>query len=462
MATLQEELEARHKLDAMLADFERQARTDTSNPGEIFRGVLNSTPGLRQQYERAVQDGHLIGIEAETDPRFNGSYDGDSRKMRLSVEQLNEAAPPRTRDEIKEAVSFIRYTAGHEIDHALTREENERLAGRLRAQVAAIANGPSPHDFTGPVKEFNEGSREREARAEIAGFNTVAAQLKRDNPRATLADLYERDGGASNYMESDGNGMEPANVRMKPGFHIKPDLQLDTGKSLEAMAKTFYDDNKGYPARNIDWAFGEIYRQEAIAQAARPGRAFPEIRINVEALGAEVSLPPDFKDTSRAPQDKTAPPAERPAAPGADDSTNQDHKLLEKIRGSVRDLEQSMGKPWDDQSERMSASALSLAVGSKFGPGDDVKVALNRPTDQNAAGEVLFVYREGRGASPDPTANYAHMPVSQALSVPASERYEQAQGMRETQAVEQRQAQEMAQQAQRVDGQSQSGPRIQL
>ncbi|MGO1071921.1 XVIPCD domain-containing protein [Lysobacter sp. CA199] len=127
----------------------------------------------------------------------------------------------------------------------------------------------------------------------------------------------------------------------------------------------------------------------------------------------------------------------------------------------MRGLEQGVGKPWDDQSERMSASALSMAVAGKFGPGDDVKVALNRPTEQNAAGELLFVYREGRGASPDPAANYAHMPVSQALLTPAPERYEQAQAMRETQAVEQRLAQETAQQTQGMDGQSQGGPRMQ-
>lgn len=460
MATVQDELEARRKLDIMLADFERQTRTDTTSPGEIFRGVINSTPGLREQYDRAIKDGHLVGIEAETDPRFNGSYDGDSRKMRLSVGQLNEADPSNDPRDVRDAVNFIRYTAGHEIDHALHREENARLAERFRAQVAAIADRPSPHDFTGPVKEFNEGARVSEARAEIAGFNTVAAQLRHENPKATVAELYEVDGGVSNYMDSDDE--TPPHITMNHGLHIKPDLQLDAARSLETMAKTFYDDHKGYPARNIDWAFGEIYRQEAIAQAAHPGRPFPEIRINVEALGAEVTLPPDFKDTSHVPQDKPAPPADRPGTPGADHPGNPDHKLLEKIRDGVRGLEQSFGKSWDDQSERMSASALSMAVAGKFGPGDEVKVALNRPTDQNAAGELLFVYREGRGASPDPAANYAHMPVSQALSVPASGRYEQAQGIRETQAVEQRQAQEMAQQAQRVDGQSQSGPRIQL
>lgn len=459
MATLQEELEARHKLDAMLADFERQARTDTTNPGGIFRDVLNSTPGLREQYERAVKEGNLIGLEAEKDPRFNGSYNGDSRKMSLSVDQLNEAGPPNDPYEIREAVNFIRYTAGHEVDHAHHREETAQRAARFRAQVAAIANGPSPHDFTGPVKEYNGGARESEARAEIAGFNAVAAQVRHDKPRATLKDLYNADGGVSNYMESDEKSR--ASVKMDPGFHIRADLQLDAAKSLEAMAQTFYDGNKGYRARNMDWAFGEIYRQEAKAQEAHPGRRFPEMTVDVNALGADVPLPPGFKDVSPA-QDTQAPPMDRPAAPDANDPSEPDHKLLGKIRGSVRDLEESIGKPWDAQSERVSAAAFSLAVGSKFGPGDDVRVALNRPTAQNSAGEVLFVYREGRNASPDPAANFAHMPVEQALATPAAEHYEQAQAMRETQAVEQQRAQEAARQAQSADGPAQGGPKMQM
>lgn len=285
--------------------------------------------------------------------------------------------------------------------------------------------------------------------------------MKRDNPRATLRDLYNADGGVSNYMESDDKAR--TTVKMDAGFHIRRDLQLDPDKSLEAMAKAFYDGNQGYPARNIDWAFGEIYRQEAIAQKAHPGRPFPEMTVNVRALGADIELPLGFKDSSPV-QDKPALRSERPATPDASDPSSPDHKLLEKIRVSVRDLEQSLGKPWDAQSERMSAAAFSLAVGSEFGPGDDVRVALNRPTAQHAAGEVLFVYREGPNASPDPAANFAHMPMAQALATPAAERYEQAQAMRQAQAIEQQRAQEAEaaqQQSQSAGGQSQDSPKMQ-
>lgn len=459
MAAVHDELTAQEKLDALLLDFDRRTLTENMHPGKVLRETLDSTPELKAAVLRSLENGQLLKFDAEADPRFKGTFDYNDGTLRLSLEQLNEVDLSASSDELEQSANFVRYTVGHEIDHAISSDESLRLVVRFREQVAAIASEPSPHDYTASVKAFNEGSREREARAEIAGFNTVAAHVKRLDPEATLADLYEADGGASNYIEK--GREEPPIYALQPGLHIKPDLQLDADKSLEAMARAFYDSNPGYPARNIDWAFGEIYRQEAVAQAAHPGRSFPEIRINVQEIGVKVTVPPDFIDTSQLQTDKTAPVAEPRSGPSANDPGHPDHALLEKIRDGVRGLEQSIGKPWDDRSERLSASALFLTVASRFGPGDDAKLALNRPTEQNAAGELLFVYRQGRNASPDPAANYAHMPVSQALSLPASERLGQAATLRETQALDRQSTPETAQKNQAMEGQSQTGPRMQ-
>ncbi|MGO1072336.1 XVIPCD domain-containing protein [Lysobacter sp. CA199] len=459
MSTVQEELVAQQKLDDLLADFERRTTTDNEHPGKIFSDIIANSPDLKAGLLRTIERGDLLKFEAEIDPRFNGSYDHENRTLRMSARLLNEADPRRAGDDLDQNINEARFVTGHEIDHAVSADVVRRQGEQFKEKVAAIANGPSPHDFTVVVKDYNNGRREREASAEIAGFNAVAAHVRRQDPNATLGSLYQADGGLSNYIDQEGTG-KPYTYALMPGLHIKPDLQLDADKSLEAMAKDFYDNNPNYPARNIDWAFGEIYRQEAIAQAAHPGRPFPEIRINVQELGAEITLPPDFKDTSPAQPGQSTPPVERSNTPRADDPSHPDHKLLEKIRDSVRGLEQGIGKPWDDQSERLSASALSMAVASKFGPGDDVKVTLNRPTEQNAAGELLFVYREGRNASPDPAANHAHMPVAQALSVPASERYEQAMNMREIQAFDQQRDQQLLQEAAQ-QAQAQTGPRMQ-
>lgn len=159
MTAPQEKLEAKQKLEAMLAEFERRTKTDSTNPGAIFRDVLDSTPGLRAQFELAVDKGDLVAIEAETDRRFNGSYNHIDRTMRLSVSQINEADPSLNPEEVKDATNFIRYTSGHEINHALARSESLRMEQRFREQASAIANTPSPHDFTASVREYNDAAR---------------------------------------------------------------------------------------------------------------------------------------------------------------------------------------------------------------------------------------------------------------------------------------------------------------
>ncbi|MGO1073014.1 XVIPCD domain-containing protein [Lysobacter sp. CA199] len=126
----------------------------------------------------------------------------------------------------------------------------------------------------------------------------------------------------------------------------------------------------------------------------------------------------------------------------ASDPNHSDRALLEKIREGVRGLDPQIGKPWDERSERLSASALSMAVAveMKFNANDDVRLALNNASPTRAAGELLFAYRVGSTASPDPAANVAHMPVAEALTLPAQERYRQVQATRDAQAETQHQS----------------------
>ncbi|MEH6415742.1 XVIPCD domain-containing protein [Pseudomonas sp. CGJS7] len=128
-----------------------------------------------------------------------------------------------------------------------------------------------------------------------------------------------------------------------------------------------------------------------------------------------------------------APPVhyDGPSVPA--EPSHADRVLLEKIREGVRGLDKQIGKPWDEGSERLSASALSMAVRMNFKPDDDVRIASNNATPTHAAGELLFVYRVGATASPDPAANFAQTPISDALTLPAQERYQQIQAMRDAQ-----------------------------
>jgi hypothetical protein len=97
----------------------------------------------------------------------------------------------------------------------------------------------------------------------------------------------------------------------------------------------------------------------------------------------------------------------------------------------------------------------------KFSAQDDVKVAFNQTGSQHPAGELLFVYREGRNASPDPAANRAYMPAMEALSQPAEQRYQQIEAVRQTQAEELQRQQQQAPIAGQSDP-SQAPPKMSL
>ena len=110
-------------------------------------------------------------------------------------------------------------------------------------------------------------------------------------------------------------------------------------------------------------------------------------------------------------------------------TSERDIDLKDKLREQVRILDAQAGKPWDDASERLFASAHLLAKENGFTARDELKLAFNRATDRMAAGEVLHLVRAGAHASPDPYANRVHMAVSDALAMPAADRFNLAQAM---------------------------------
>lgn len=59
--------------------------------------------------------------------------------------------------------------------------------------------------------------------------------------------------------------------------------------------------------------------------------------------------------TPASPRRSTPQDADHPDHPD-----HPDHALYEKVRGAVEQLDRHAGKPWDQQSERMTASALAL------------------------------------------------------------------------------------------------------
>lgn len=137
-----------------------------------------------------------------------------------------------------------------------------------------------------------------------------------------------------------------------------------------------------------------------------------------------------------------------------EDAAHPDHALYDKVRGAVAQLDRQLGKPWDDQSERMTASALTLAVEKNFEAKDDIRLAFNNPTATLAAGEFVHVYRVGH-SNPDPAAHHASMKTAEALATPVEDRYRQVEGIR---VAQNEQVQQQLQEQARMQGQG--GPKM--
>ncbi|QQP99966.1 XVIPCD domain-containing protein [Lysobacter enzymogenes] len=185
-----------------------------------------------------------------------------------------------------------------------------------------------------------------------------------------------------------------------------------------------------------EWKAGRLRDAEAVERIAAKVADAPYTLArppqDMDGNGAIAHRDAYLRDYARYIEPKLQPqsstdPAAAPLGP-------HDAALLDRLRAQVRELDRLAGKGWDEQSERLSASALVMAKECGFTARDELRLAFNRRSDDFAAGTLLHLARQGANASLDPYANRAHMPVAEALAVPAAERCEQARAVEVAQA----------------------------
>ncbi len=110
-------------------------------------------------------------------------------------------------------------------------------------------------------------------------------------------------------------------------------------------------------------------------------------------------------------------------------SNSADSPMSESLRAGVAGLDKQAGKGWDDASDRMFASLLVLSRNAGFGPEDKLQIGFNLQTGKYKAGELIHVERSGPGLSPDPAANRAWVPTTDALATPAQDNLRKAESI---------------------------------
>ncbi len=334
------------KLEEMLAAFEKTH----SKEGKNLRDLVGNTPELKQYMLEAIDKGNLDSINAldpKKSPGAVGTYDPTNKSIQLPLDYLKNS------DKNPLDANMLRMTIGHELQHAINRDSIQASQDKLVGALETISKGPSPHDYTAALKDYNASARDREARDEMAGFNVLAAHVKRENPNATQQELYRKlydsqPGEMSSYFDTKGKAPNQT-YEPKPGITINDKLQVEpTKENVEAFGKHFYD-ARNYPANYLGQLITGIGNFEQQANAGNPKP--PEVRVNLGELGltqgtganlgkGEVALPSNVVDATtprlapQQPNPEAAPPT--PAKNGHD----HDHHVEGHQHGNNRYIQE--------------------------------------------------------------------------------------------------------------------------
>jgi hypothetical protein len=289
------------KLEAMLKDFDARTKTATEHPGNNLRDLLDKSPDLKARILDSIDKGHLQKFDPlPAGANAGGTYNSGNKTIELPMDYMKRSNTD------KAAAAELIFVMGHEIQHSFNSTASDKAVDGFKKQVDAIAKGASPHDYTAAVKGFIDNFRKDEAGAHIGGFNAIASQVLKENPKATLKDFYNANPGR---MEDfiDRSGTAPKfTYAMKPGLVLDKDQHLPaTDKHVAAMGKYYFDQppssahlgtkgNQDYPNYYGEWALNQIQRTEKREQDAAlkadPKHVAPEIKINLKDIGLDKSL----------------------------------------------------------------------------------------------------------------------------------------------------------------------------
>ncbi len=305
--------ESEKKLEKMLKDFEK----DNPDAGKNFRTLLSETPALKTNLLKAINKGNLESIEP-TPPGMTdvpGFYVPKDEKDAAGHVVLKQNSIHISVDDLKAAgtdtkiANTMRMVLTHESEHAVNKQAILKADSVFEDKLTAIAKGPSPHDYTTALKEHGKSDRLREATDQIGGFNAVAAHVRKDNPNATPAQLYEKMANSSPEMAPyfDVSGTAPKQTYApKAELKLGKDGQIAVNdKNIEAMGKYFYDARpyaERYGTRDLVQALEIEQKSQQQAAAKDPKYVPPEVRVNLKELGLDkvLTIPPGsgITDTS--------------------------------------------------------------------------------------------------------------------------------------------------------------------
>lgn len=453
----------------------------TEHQLKMLTAALRASPELNRDVTEVMRSEQLTRINVfPANTGSNGEYDLVAREIRLRPKLLNDKIN-------KESIDKVVNVMAHETSHASRGMELRAFDAKMYRRAHDFVQTDGPRNWTGFVGDAIAHGRREEALAELDGINTLADRIRHENKGAvTEAELAKRLSATSACVTP---GPDDS-FRFKPGITFNPASQSvqPTADNLEIIAKCHFDENPHYRHHYAAGAISKIADRELAFRTDNPMRPMADNQIDLARLGLgaetlrkaafrfDADQPFQFMDISRGQRrfvevrdtsprhgspelqrgrtQEDAPQALRPPT----DPAHPDHDLLKKLQDQVSMLDQRTNKGWDEQSERLSASALVMARRSGFTAEDDLKLAFNIPTERYAGGELVHLFRRGPNASVNPAANRVHMATAEALATPVEDRFQQLAQI--NQEHERAQVQQLAQQQSNEQAQSRLGPRM--
>ncbi|WP_372394221.1 XVIPCD domain-containing protein [Xanthomonas sp. NCPPB 3582] len=413
-----------------------------------------------------------------------GTYDGNRKIMNLPPIGLQSASQFTPGGSFN--AQDLTFVLGHEIQHSFNHAAKMHATMQFLADIEKQAKIKGPvHDYTDELRAYIQAGREDEAKAEIAGWNALLSREKQLNPNANGLDLMlaARTTRQLDFISRDPSN--PAAAVAKPNLTFNQDGSLSqTTGNIAAMGQNYFDrpsplyaqpgqrpvgigehrNQAGQLQPTADyanyygtWAIEQILQAEDRANVVHQG-VRPRVTIDMAGLGLKEHLienegldrgpnkaPFPYHDRSTAPptlhhfdhtQDGSVNPAHDhsyvpvvPSAPaaglrGPDDPTHPDHAMLEQIRGGVRKIDESVGKPYDDMSERVSRCLLAACKDNRdaYPDSNDRSLsgsALSR-VDHVVMGKTGNVFAvEGR--LDDPAHQRVHVHIDEAIRTPVEQ-----------------------------------------
>jgi len=194
--------------------------------------------------------------------------------------------------------------------------------------------------------------------------------------------------------------------------------RINRSQALEQIAKVFKTEAPSVgPHATYELYYGAYYDQH-LAPSQRGRRPEPESDAERTAVAERVATVTD-----------ESPSLHRVSSPTAG-LGDADRALYMQIRAGVERLDAEHGKPWDESSQRMTASLLVLAKEQGLLRVDHI--VLNNPTETLARGERVFIVE---GAMDDPAHRRGHMNTMDALRATEAESLHRADALSQSQAA---------------------------